>query len=93
MKYKSLLCIKAILQSGKSYFGFIYSEDDLSSIPSDSVRFLLIGSMLSVLDCDPIQYVSIFDQDNTGLLFELVVHEPAFMYKCSLSELQKILAL
>lgn len=93
MKYKSLLCIKAVLQNGDSCFGFIYSEDDLSSIPSDSVRFLLIGSMLSALDYDQIQYVSIFDQDNTGLLSELTIHEPVFIYRRSLSELRKILAL
>lgn len=93
MKYKSLLCIKAVLQNGDSCFGFIYSEDDLSSIPLDSVRFFLIGSMLSVLDYDQIQYVSVFNQDDVELLFELVTHEPVFVYKCSLSELQKVLAL
>lgn len=93
MKYKSLLCIKAVLQNGHSCFGLIYSEDDLSSIPLDSVRFLLIGFMLSELDYDQIQHVSIFNQDNVGLLFEFVVHKPIFIYNRSLSELQKILAL
>ena len=93
MKYKSLLCIKAVLQNGDSCFGFIYSEDNLSSIPLDSVRFFLIGSMLSELDYDQIQSVSKFNQDNVRLLFELVIHEPTFIYKYSLSELQKILAL
>lgn len=93
MKYKSLLCIKAVLQNGRSCFGFICSKDDLSSIPLDSVRFLLIGYMLSELDYDQILYVSIFNQDNVQLLFELIFHEPVFIYNRSLSELQKILAL
>lgn len=93
MKYKSLLGIKATLQNGHSCFGYIYSEDDLSSIPLDSVRFFLIGSMLSELDYKEILYVSIFNQDNARLLFELVMSEPTFIYKRSLSELQKILAL
>lgn len=93
MKYKSLLGIKAVLQSGLCCFGYIYSENDLSSIPLDSVRFLLIGSMLSELDYDQIQYVSIFDQNNARLLFELVMHEPTFVYERSLFELQKILDL
>lgn len=93
MKYKSLLGIKVVLQNGHSCFGYIYSEDDLSSIPFDSVSFFLIGSMLSELDYDQIQYVSVFNQDNAGLLFELVMHEPTFVYQRSLSELQKILTL
>ena len=93
MKYKSLLGIKAVLHSGLCCFGYIYSENDLSSIPLDSVRFLLIGSMLSELDYDQIQYVTIFDQDNARLLFELLLDEPTFSYERSLSELQKILAL
>lgn len=93
MKYKSLLGIKAVLRDGVSCFGYIYSKDDLSSIPLDSVRFLLIGSMLSELAYDQIQCVSIFDQDNTRLLFELLLDEPTFTYERSLSELQKILAL
>lgn len=93
MKYKSLLGIKAVLQNGHSYFGYIFSENDLSSIPLDSIRFFLIGSMLSKLDYDQIQYVSVFNQDNASLLFELVIHEPVFIYERSLSELQKILAL
>ena len=93
MKYKSLLGIKAVLRDGISCYGYIYSKDDLSSIPLDSVRFLLIGSMLSELSYDQIQYVSIFDQDNVGLLFELLMDEPTFINELSLSELQKILAL
>lgn len=93
MKYKSLLGIKAVLQSGHCCFGYIYSKDDLSSLPLDSVRFLLIGSMLSELSYDQIQYVSIFNQDNARLLFELLMDEPTFNYERSLSELQKILAL
>ena len=93
MKYKSLLGIKAVLQSGPCCFGYIYSKDDLSSIPLDSVRFLLIGSMLSELSYDQIQYVTIFDQDNARLLFELLLDEPTFSYERSLSELKKILAL
>lgn len=93
MKYKSLLGIKVVLQDGHSCFGYIYSEDDLSSIPLDSVRFFLIGSMLLELDYDQIQYVSVFNQDNARLLFELVMNWPTFVYNRSLSELQKILAL
>ena len=93
MKYKSLLGIKAVLQSGTCCFGYIYSENDLSSIPLDSVRFLLIGSMLSELDYDQIQYVTIFDQNNARLLFELLMDEPTFIYERSLFDLQKILAL
>lgn len=93
MKYISLLGIKAVLRDGISCFGYIYSKDDLSSIPLDSVRFLLIGSMLTELDYDQIQYVTIFDQNNTRLLFELVLDEPTFTYERSLTELEKILAL
>lgn len=93
MKYKSLLGIKAVLQNGSNCFGYIYSEDDLSSIPLDAVRFFLTGSMLSELDYKEILYVSIFNQDNARLLFELVMSEPTFIYKRSLPDLQKILAL
>ena len=93
MKYKSLLGIKATLQNGHSCFGYIYSEDDLSSLHLDYVRFFLMGSMLSELDYKEIQYCSFFNQDNARLLFELVLSEPTFIYKRSLSELQKILAL
>ena len=93
MKYKSLLGIKVVLQNGHSYFGYTYSEDDLSSIPLDSVHFFLISSMLSELDYDQFQYVSVFNQDNARRLFELVMHKPIFIRKCSLAELQKLLAL
>lgn len=93
MKYKSLLGIKAVLQDGDNCFGYIFSEDDLSSIPLDSVRFLLIGSMLSELYYDKIQSVSVFNQNDVGLLFELIVNKPTFVYERSLSDLQTILAL
>ena len=93
MKYKSLLGIKATLQNGHSCFGYIYSEDDLSSLPLNFMRFYLMGSMVSELDYKEVQYFSFFDQDNSKLLFELVLSEPTFIYKRSLSELQKILAL
>lgn len=93
MKYKSLLGIKAVLQNGSICFGYIYSEDDLSSIPLDVVRLFLTVSMLSELDYKEVLYVSVFNQDNARLLFELVMSEPTFIYKRSLPDLQKILAL
>lgn len=93
MKYKSLLGVKATLKNGHSCFGYVYSEDDLGTLPLYFIRFFLIGSMVAELNYTEVQSFSFFDQDNSKLLFELVLSEPTFIYKRSLSELQKILEL
>lgn len=93
MKYKSLLGVKATMQNGHSCFGYIYSEDDLGTLPLPFMRFLLMGSLVAELNYAEIHSFSFFDQDNSKLLFELVLSEPTFIYKRSLSELQKILEL
>lgn len=91
MYAKSLIGIEVTAINDKKYYGYIYSPDDLSDFNLYKAGLFLLGLMESEIQSEKIACTSVFTQDNSRLLFRLLMSEPIVIRQYSSEELTSFL--